>query len=55
MEYQELSAESKTLLKELLISALDNDEIVEKAIEFALDGKCGDDTLDELAFFSGGF
>jgi hypothetical protein len=52
MEYQELSAESKTLLKELLVSALDNNEIVKDAIDFILDGKCNDETLRELKHFS---
>ena len=53
MEYQELSAESQTLLKELLISALDDDETVQKAIVFVLDGKCNNETLEELRDFSG--
>ena len=53
MEYQELSEESRTLLNELLISALSNDEIVKDAIDFVLDGLCKDKTLEELRDFSG--
>ena len=53
MEYQELSAESQTLLKELLISALDDDQTVQKAIAFVLEGKCNNETLEDLKKFSG--